>query len=91
MGLVASCLEALAVVISLDCPGKPSNCKVFSIPASVKGEKDQTSNPLVKCVPVALGYLVEHETFQHQEKKRTTYYIVLLNLYTAYFVMLMCD
>ncbi|KAL8724865.1 MAG: hypothetical protein Q9181_006642, partial [Wetmoreana brouardii] len=53
--------------------------KTFSIRSSEFGGDHQ----LVNSVFVALGWLVEHNKDPHDKTKRTTYYVVLLNLTTA--------
>ncbi|KAL8720153.1 MAG: hypothetical protein Q9225_002941 [Loekoesia sp. 1 TL-2023] len=56
--------------------------RVFSM-RPINDETDPRSSSLTRCVFVALGWLVEHEPIgQQKTRKRTTYYVVLLNLST---------
>ncbi|KAL8710998.1 MAG: hypothetical protein Q9225_007200, partial [Loekoesia sp. 1 TL-2023] len=65
----------------------PERACVFSMKSSIGKGKDLPSDNMVPCIFMPLGWLREYETDKsglptQTMKKRTTYYIVLLNLST---------
>lgn len=61
----------------------PDRARVFSMPLALDGRKTASATKLTPCVFVALGWLSDSKPGEYIDlDKRTSYYVVLLNLST---------